>query len=214
MTQVLLIRHAANASLDRGVIAGRAPGVHLSPEGEAQAESLARRLASLEIQAIYASPLERTMETAQIIAAPHDLAVTALEDLQEADFGAWAGASLEDLQQEDLWPTVQFTPSQVRFPGGESPREMQSRAVGAIEDLRREHPGQTIGVVSHGDVIKSVAAFYAGLPLDMFQRIFVGPASLTILELGGSMPRLVCLNDTGHLSLEQWGEGSVEGVGE
>jgi probable phosphoglycerate mutase len=156
-------------------------------------------LAPVEIAAVYASPLERTLETAEIVAAPHGLPVEVCEDLGEVRFGRWTGQSLEKLGKKRLWRQVQFTPSVVRFPGGESFLEVQTRAVAELERLASKHPDKTIAIVSHADVIKAVVAYAIGLPLDLFQRLVVAPASLTVLERGGPLPHLLCLNDTGHL---------------
>ncbi|MDY7078553.1 MAG: histidine phosphatase family protein [Chloroflexota bacterium] len=199
MARLYLIRHGANDLQKDGVLAGWMPGVHLNQEGRVQAEALAQRLAKVEIEAIYASPLERTVETAKIIAAPHDLPVVVRQELGEVRFGRWTGEPLERLRRRRLWRAVQFAPSTTRFPGGEGPREMQARVVAELERLRDKHSQQTLAVVSHSDVIKAAVAFYIGLPLDLFQRLVISTASLTVLELSGPMSRLVCLNDTGHL---------------
>lgn len=199
MTCLYLIRHGANDLQESGILAGWIPGVHLNQEGRAQAEALAQRLNSVEIEAIYASPLDRTLETAEIIAAPHRLPVVVREKLGEVHFGRWDGQPLERLRRRRLWRAAQFAPSMVRFPGGESLREMQTRVVAELEDLRSQHHQQTIVIVSHADVIRAAVAFYIGLPLDMFQRLVVSPASLSVLELGNPIPHLVCMNNTGHL---------------
>jgi probable phosphoglycerate mutase len=199
MTRVCLIRHATNDLQKEGILAGWTPGVHLNQEGRTQAQALAQRLTPVEIEAVYTSPLERTLETAEIIAAPHGLPVVVRERLGEVDFGRWTGQAVERLRERPLWHAAQFVPSTVRFPDGESPRQMQARVVAALEDLRAKHSQHTIVVVTHADVIKAAVAHYVGLHLDLFQRIVVNPASLTVLELGGSVPYLVCLNDTGHL---------------
>jgi len=199
MTCLYLIRHGTNDLQESGILAGCMPGVHLNRVGRAQAEAVARHLTLVKIEAIYASPLERTLETAEIIAAAHGLPVVVRERLGEVRFGRWDGQPLERLRRRRLWRAAQFTPSTARYPGGESPREMQTRVVAELECLRAKHPQQTIAVVSHADVIKAAVAFYIGLPLDLFQRLVVSPASLTVLELGGPVPRLVCLNNTGHL---------------
>jgi probable phosphoglycerate mutase len=199
MTRLLLIRHATNDLHKDGVLAGWTPGVHLNQTGRAQAEALAQRLVSVEIEAIYTSPLERTRETAEIVAAPHELPVITRDGLGEVRFGRWTGEPLDKLRRRRLWRAIQFTPSSARFPGGESFYEMQTRVVTELEELRSKHPKQTIVAVSHADVIKAVVAHYAGVHLDLFQRLIIGPASLTVLVLDGPMPRLVCMNDTGHL---------------
>jgi probable phosphomutase (TIGR03848 family) len=199
MTRLLLIRHGANDAQKSGVLTGWTPGVHLNQVGRAQAQALAQRLASVEVAAVYASPLERTLETAEIVAAPHGLSVVVREDLGEVRVGRWTGQPLEKLYKRRLWRKVQFVPSVVRFPGGESFQEVQARAVAELERLCVEHPKQTVAVVSHADVIKAAVAYTIGLHLDLFQRLVIAPASLTVLELGGLMPHLLCLNDISHL---------------
>lgn len=200
MTQLLLIRHALNDWVGTRRLAGWTPGVHLNDEGRRQAEALARRLAGVELKAIYSSPLERTMETAQAIARPHGLPVHVREGIGEAHYGEWTGQKLDDLAETDLWRVVQVHPSGARFPGGEALQEMQARAVAEIDAIRAHHPEDTIAVVSHADVIKAIIAHYVGMHLDLFQRLAVGPASLNILVFSKMGPRLVRLNDTSHIS--------------
>jgi probable phosphomutase (TIGR03848 family) len=199
MTRLLLIRHGANELQESHVVAGWTPEVHLNEAGRAQVQALAQRLASVKLAAVYASPLERTMETAEAVAAPHDLPVVVREDLGEVRVGRWTGQPLEKLRKRRLWRKVQFVPSGMRFPGGESFQEVQARAVAELERVCAEHPKQTVAVISHADVIKAVVAYYVGLHLDLFQRLVIAPASLTVVELGGLMPLLLCLNDMSHL---------------
>ena len=199
MTHLLLIRHATNDMMESGILAGWTPGVHLNERGRVEAEALARRLAQVEIAAVYASPLERALETAEIVAAPKNLPVTVREELGEVRCGRWTGQKIERLRRRRLWRQVQIAPSTVRFPGGESMLEVQARMRAELERLCAAHPRQTVAVVSHADPIKAAVASFIGLPLDLFQRLVVGPASLTVLELNGVLPRLVCLNDASHL---------------
>jgi probable phosphoglycerate mutase len=201
MTRLLLIRHGANDAHKSGVLPGWMPGIHLNQMGQAQAEALAQRLTTVEIAAVYASPLERALETAEIIAAPHGLPVVVREELGDIHAGRWTGQPLEKLCKRRLWRQVQFVPSVVRLPGGESFQEVQVRAVAELERLCSAHPQQAIAVVSHADVIKTVVAYTIGLHLDLFQRLVIAPASLTVLDLGGLMPRLLCLNDVSHLAV-------------
>lgn len=196
--QLILIRHAKNDWVgDR--LAGWTPGVHLNDEGRQQAEALGARLAHLPITVIYSSPLERAVETAQAVAAHHNLKVQILEDIGETRYGEWTGASLEELYKTELWPVVQAYPSGARFPGGESLRETQARAVAALDALHDAHPEETniVVVVSHADVIKLAVAHYVGLHLDLFQRLVISPASLSVIQFNKFGPRLVCLNETG-----------------
>jgi probable phosphoglycerate mutase len=119
--------------------------------------------------------------------------------LFEADYGEWSGRKIEELRSTELWKLVQVTPSAVRFPGGESVREMQSRIIGAVEGIVADHPGQIVVAASHADPIKAVVAHYTGVHLDLFQRLFVSPASCTVLRFGPAGAALVKLNDTGSL---------------
>jgi probable phosphomutase (TIGR03848 family) len=200
MDRLLLARHAVTAHTGRR-LSGWTPGVHLTDEGREQARALARRLEPVAVHAIYSSPLERCLETAGIVAAARGLRVRELPEVGEVRYGDWTGRELGELATEALWRTVQLHPSGVRFPGGESLLEVQARAVAAVERLREgaEHAGQSVLVTSHADVIKAVAAHYLGLHLDQFQRLAVGPASLTAFAFG-PVPRLLRLNEAGDLA--------------
>jgi probable phosphomutase (TIGR03848 family) len=197
-TRVVLVRHGVTAQTGP-LLSGRLPGIDLSEKGVEQAENAAARLAALAITAVYASPIERTTQTAQCIAARFGLPVVPLEGVIEADYGDWTGGKIADLAKTEEWKVVQVAPSRARFPGGESIREMQARVVGALDAVVAAHPNETIVVVSHADPIKSAIAHYAGTHLDLFQRVFVSPASVTVLEFHSFGVTLVKCNDTGSL---------------
>ena len=201
MTQImylLLLRHALNDWVGER-LAGWTSGVHLNEEGRAQASGLAIQLADAPIAAIYCSPLERTLETAQPLAQAHGLEVQVREGLGETRYGEWTGRALKELREEKLWPVVQVYPGGARFPGGESLREVQARMVAELDAIRDTHPGQTVAVISHSDPIKLAVAHYAGLPLDLFQRLTISPASVTAFAFTRFGPRIVCLNRTDSL---------------
>jgi probable phosphoglycerate mutase len=198
-TYLLLIRHALNDYVREQRLAGWTPGIHLNEEGQAQALALAERLAGLPLAAIYASPLERAVETAQPLADKLGLAVQLCEGVGELRIGEWTGRLLKELEKEEMWPVVQVYPSGARFPGGESMRETQARVVAALDEIRERHPGQTVAVVSHADPIKLAVAHYTGLHLDLFQRLSVSPASVTALAFHRFGPQLVVLNHTDSL---------------
>lgn len=197
-TTLLLVRHAVTEETGP-VLSGRKPGIDLSEKGRGQAVNAADRLAPIPLAAVYSSPIERTLQTAGEIASRHGLEVKVIEGMIEADYGEWTGQKLEDLAKTDLWKVVQVAPSTARFPGGESIREMQSRAVDALEQVVAAHPGEIVAVVSHSDVIKAAVAHFTGIHLDLFQRIWVSPASVTALSFGPFGGSLVKLNDTGSL---------------
>jgi len=197
-TTLVLARHAVTAQTGP-LLTGRTPGVDLSDDGRKQAAALAERLADLPVAAVYASPIERTAQTAAAVAERHGLAVHSLAGALEADYGEWTGGKLADLAKTDLWKTVQRAPSRARFPGGESMTEMQARIVGCLEAVVADHPGDIVVVVSHADPIKAAIAHYTGLHLDQFQRIVVSPASVTAFQLSAHGAALVKCNDTGNL---------------
>jgi probable phosphoglycerate mutase len=201
-TRLLLVRHGTNDYVKTHRLAGWTPGVHLNDHGRLQAASVAERLASERVAAVYSSPLERTVETAEAIAACHQLPVVTVEGIAETRCGEWTGQLVEELTKSDLWKTIQIAPSRARFPGGESFREIQSRMVSALDELIQAHPEQTIVIVSHSDPIKLAVAFYIGQPLDLFQRIVIQPASITELEFSAFTPRLLRTNDCAHLPPE------------
>lgn len=207
MTEFLLIRHAVNDFVKTGKLAGWTPEVHLNEEGRAQAVALGVRLAKTKIDVIYSSPLERTVETAQAILEHHpELKLQMLEEVGEVRYGDWQGAELSKLSQRKLWPIVQTFPSRVRFPNGETMREAQMRAVNALETLTEKHPRARVAVVSHSDVIKMIVAHYLGMHLDMFQRINISPASLTVLSLGYGRITIGQINEASYLPMPKKGD--------
>jgi probable phosphoglycerate mutase len=196
MTLLFLIRHGENDYTRTGKLAGWTPGVSLNEIGKKQSLALAEKLKSAPIVALYSSPLERARETAAPLAEAKKLAVEIVDGLGEVRYGEWQGKSLKRLARTRLWRTVQGVPSAMQFPAGETFRSVQSRAVDAVEVLVKRHPKDTIAAVSHGDVIKLIVAHYLGLPMDLFQRVMVSTASITVLRLGHGHPALVKLNDT------------------
>lgn len=200
MTTLLLIRHAINDFVKTGKLAGWTAGVHLNDEGKAQAEALGKRLAELPLAQIYASPIERTMETAAAIAQHHpQLKVEANADIGEVRYGDWEGMAINDLQRRKMWSVVQEYPSRAAFPNGETMRAVQARIVNALESLARQHQDEMIALVFHADLIKMALAHYLGMHLDVFQRIVISPASISTLRLGYSRPYIIGMNDTAHL---------------
>ena len=194
---VLLVRHGMTATTGT-VLPGRAPGLHLSEAGRAQAEAAAARIGALgDVRAVYASPLERAQETAAPIARATGRRVRTVEGLNECDFGRWTGRKLADLRRLAAWRQVQGAPSGFRFPGGESFPEMQTRICGALGELTARHRGGAIVAVSHADPIKAAVAQAVGTPLDLFQRLVISPCSITVIAYGGHGPVVLAVNSTG-----------------
>jgi probable phosphoglycerate mutase len=198
-TVVLLVRHGTTSTTGK-VLPGRAPGLHLAETGQAQARRAADRIALLgpdRIAAVYASPLERTRETAAPIARAAGRRVRKNPGLMECDFGDWTGRRLTALRKVSAWSQVQRHPSGFRFPGGESFAEMQQRIVGALQDLATNHAGETVVAVSHADPIKAAVAWAGGTHLDLFQRFVISPCSITALVIAESGPTVLAVNSTG-----------------
>lgn len=208
MATVILVRHGRTTANATGLLAGRTAGVDLDEVGRAQAATTGDRLAAVPLVAVVSSPLERCQQTTQHIVDRQAVAPAALvdPDLTECDYGQWQGRTLADLATEALWPIVQSQPSAVVFPGGESMAAMQARSVAAIRRhdaaLHAEHGPEAVWVaVSHGDIIKSILADALGMHLDLFQRLAVGPASVSIVSYGSSRPSVHAINtDAGDLS--------------
>jgi probable phosphomutase (TIGR03848 family) len=198
VTILLLVRHGSNDWV-HGRLAGRLAGVHLNEAGRQQADAVSTRLGELPIEAVYTSPLDRTIETAQAIATPRNLPLRVIEQVQEVDYGEWQGAELKELYKHDLWPGVQFYPSGTRFPNGETLGEAQNRMVAALDMLRGRHPKGMIVVVSHADIIKLAIAYYIGMHIDLFQRLEIGTCSVTALAFTKMGPRLLAFNELGNL---------------
>jgi probable phosphoglycerate mutase len=201
MTRFLLVRHAVNEWVATGKLAGWTPEVHLNDEGSVQAQALGERLSGIKLTALYSSPLERTVETAQAIAnhQPEPIEVQIEKGIGEVRYGQWQGEKIRKLAQKKEWYAVQHFPIRVQFPDGETMRGAQARAVDTVERLRQHHPNGTVALVGHSDVIKMILAHYLGMHLDMFQRIVVSPASISIISLGSNRPMIERINDTSHI---------------
>jgi len=196
-TLILLVRHGATPTTGK-ILPGRAGGLHLAEKGRVQADVVAARIAAMEKPptAVYASPLERTRETAAPIASALGLRVRTARGLIEADVGDWTEKSLARLYKTKEWPTVQRWP---RFPGGESFTEMSARSMTAVLGLVHDHPGESVVAVSHADPIKAVVAAAAGVPLDLMQRLVISPCSVSALLFAVGGPAILCVNSTGSL---------------
>ncbi len=196
-TLVLLVRHGQTPTTG-STLPGRAKGLHLAEVGQAQAAAVAARIGALaDVDAVYASPLERTRETAAPIGRAVGQRVRIDRGLLECDFGEWTGRKLSELAKLPQWQTVQRYPSGFRFPGGESFPEMQQRMVTTLDRLGAAHRGKAVVLVSHADPIKAAVAHALGTHLDLFQRIVVSPCSVTAILQTPTGPVVLAVNSTG-----------------
>lgn len=200
MGTIILVRHGENDWSKKNKLAGRIPGVHLNETGHHQAHAVAQRLAALPLKALYSSPVTRCVETAAYIADTHRLTIQYVDEIAEVEYGEWEGKKIKKLAKHRLWQAVQFFPSRARFPQGEALREVQFRAVQAIEEIAGRHDKELVVIVSHADIIRLVLAHYLGVHIDLFQRLIISPASASVLSLNpdGSV-RVLRVNDDGPL---------------
>ena len=199
MTTVVLIRHGRTSANASGILAGRAPGVGLDAVGRRQARTLGTRLRDVPLDAVVHSPLERCIQTTDgLLGRRPDVARHVDERLSECDYGDWTGRALAELATDPLWPVIQERPSSVTFPGGESMLAMAQRATVAVAEWVSTHPDGVVAVVSHGDVIKAILSDALGQPLDAFQRIVVGPGSLSVVRYDPERAMVLRMNDTGR----------------
>jgi probable phosphomutase (TIGR03848 family) len=183
MPIILLIRHGENDWVGKR-LAGRMPDVHLNAKGQEQANELAKNLQSMPIKAIYSSPLERAMETAQPLAQLKELDISVCANLSEISFGDWQGKTIKQLRRLKLWKTVQNNPSHMQFPNGESFVNAQTRLVECITKITMKHEATDLIVCfSHSDSIRLLVTYYLNMPLDSFQRININTASISALAL-------------------------------
>ena len=195
MTTLFLVRHGAHDRLGR-FLDGRNPGVPLSDLGRRQAEGLAARLGRERVDAVYASPLERTRETAAPIATRHGREVSVEPALLELDFGDWSGMTFEALKPLEAWRLWNAARSTARTSAGDTMRAAQTRALDFIDALCRAAPHGSFVLVSHADPLKAILAFHLGLSLDDLPRFEIAPGSLSRLDVEPWGARIVTLNET------------------
>jgi probable phosphoglycerate mutase len=198
MTVFLLIRHGDTDAVGK-ILAGRKAGIHLNQRGKHQAELLAETLMPIKLNAVFTSPLERALETADPIARRQNLLPATCEALNEIEFGEWTGASFDRLNGDAVWARFNRFRSGTRIPGGEHAAEVQARITAKVQELSERFPAGTIALVSHADVIRNAVVYYAGIPIDSLLRIRISPASVSIISVNDSGPEVLCINRTEDL---------------
>lgn len=199
-TRLLVIRHGQSLWNQAGIIQGQ-QDIALSELGERQAAAISARLRSAPVAAVYASPLCRALQTAQVIAAPHGLTPQTDADLAEIHHGEWEGLTEADVARSygellELWLT---RPAQVQMPEGEHYADVRERGLRAMAHIVAAHPGQMVAVVTHDVIVRVAIANALSLPDDHVTRFMVNNAALNVIEYGPSGPMVLCVNDTSHL---------------
>jgi broad specificity phosphatase PhoE len=192
------LRHGEHGLLGK-VLAGRMPGVGMTERGRAEIASQAERLAREKIAAIYASPLQRTRESAEIVSARLGLPIGFRDDLLELDFGEWTGATFDSIRADPRWQAWSTQRSLAAIPGGESMRQVQQRVVAALLELNERHLHETVVLVSHGDVIRAVLLFALGMPLDFYNRIEIGQGSISTIQIHPGAIRVLAVSERPRL---------------
>ncbi len=146
--------------------------------------------------AIYSSPLERAIETARALGEPHGLEPRIEDAFGEVRMGEWEGMEIAALEGRADWRRFNEFRSGTRVPGGESMIEVQARMVRQLECVAVAHPEATVAVVSHGDPLRSLLAYFLGIPLDLMQRFEIEPASVSVLEVAEWGARVRVVNRT------------------
>jgi broad specificity phosphatase PhoE len=194
MTMFHLLRHGEHMLVGR-VLAGRMPGVGLSARGRAQVAAVADRLTEERVDALYASPLQRTRETAEIVAQRLQLPVQLCPEVIELDFGDWTGMTFDAVRTDPRWEAWRDGRGIASIPGGESMRAVQHRAVDALVALGARHRGGSVLIASHGDVIRAILLFALGMPLDLYARLEIGIASLSTVQIDSARIRVLRVNE-------------------
>jgi broad specificity phosphatase PhoE len=199
-TTFLFIRHAAHV-LGPEVIPGASGAACLSEAGHEQARAVAARIDHLPVSALYASPILRTMQTADAIAERLGLPVRSCDALREVGYGDWAGKRIDELRTLDSWMRWNQFRSGCMPPDGELMLEIQARVMRELERQRGEHAGGTVVLVSHGDVIKYTLGMLLGVPIDLCHRLEISPASVSVVQIAAWGPRILSLNNTGRVEV-------------
>ena len=203
MSTFIFLRHGHSAANASGTLTGQLPGIGLSSEGKKDAAALIERIGKNRVDRVHLSPIERCQLTIDPwLRSTYSRSIESLQildGLTEIDFGDWSGKKLSSLRRKPLWKDVQNNPSTVTFPGGESFRKAQRRAVESVESIRAIRAEKTHLIVSHSDTIKLIVAHYLGQRLDEFQKLEIAPASFTIFKGDSKRVSLITLNNSGNL---------------
>lgn len=193
MTTFLLIRHGLTDAVGH-MMTGHEAGVHLNATGRDQAADLPRRLGDTPLHAIYASPLERTRETAQPVADARGLPIQLDRRFIEVDFGGWTNRRFADIASDPHWQFYNAYRGATRPPSGEGLIDVQQRTVDALLELTAAHPNEVVAVFSHADTLRAILLYFLGMPVDFVQRLDIMPARISVLQLGAGAPRVLQVN--------------------
>jgi broad specificity phosphatase PhoE len=194
-----LLRHAVHGH-PTDMLCGRRAGVRLSREGERQAARLAQRFPQGSLDALHTSPVQRCRETAANLEVACGLAAIVDPAAEEVDFGDWTGRRFTQLEGDPRWRSWNFDRDHAAIPGGETMGHVRARVVTMLKEMLVLHPHGRVAVVTHAEIVRTAVLHVLGLPLQAYDRLEIGPASVTALCLWPGGGRLMGLNDVSHIT--------------
>jgi broad specificity phosphatase PhoE len=207
MPEIILVRHGETAYNASETFRGRAD-VPLNENGLRQSQLLGDYLSSEKIDAVYSSPLQRSLKTAEAIASPHYLTVNVTESLNDMDFGEWQGLTIQEVKEryDDIYQDWLDTPEQVRIPGGETLENVRSRALPFVQDAVMRCGEGKIVLVSHRVVCKVLICALLRLDNSSFWNFKMDTGAITRFTFDGNHVSLFIHNDTSFLKPLKLGE--------
>lgn len=199
MTTFYLIRHG---NIDYNLrVPGRQKGLSLSENGRNQAHSLIERFSAIQIDAIYSSPLQRAVETAQPLSENKRVPIVVRDELNEIDFGMWTGLTFDELESDLRWKQFHLYRNKCSIPEGEWMIEVQLRMIKVVNEMCDLFPEQNILIFSHNDPIKAVIAYYCGISLDQFLRVSISTGSVSAIYLNKNEVKILFVATTSKIPL-------------
>jgi broad specificity phosphatase PhoE len=194
---LLLLRHGETIANARQIYQGQGNGI-LSKNGIEQARLLSKHFARMPINIIYSSDLERSIETAGIIAKPHKLNVIQMPGLRERYYGDWEGLQFDEIAKKykKLYKTWLINPVKAIIPNAETLKALQKRAIKAINEIIDINKGKTILIVGHGGINRTILFHFLNMGLNSFWRIKQDNCCLNIIDFTDSIPKVSLLNST------------------
>jgi len=208
VANIYLVRHGRTPANEKGILAGRTPGIKLDIVGTAQAQKVADVLSNIKFSIVIVSPLQRCQETSTIILNRQKVKPNVLtsDGVNECDYGDWSNKKLSVLRRKPLWKTIQERPSIVEFPNGEKMVDMLDRFKFTIMDESKNlKSDENMLVISHGDPIRSFIADCLGLHLDQFQKISIDPCSISIVNFSEKDNRVITVNSRNQVEAPKKG---------
>jgi len=201
VTRIVILRHGRTEWNRVEKFRGRAD-IELDSVGKKQAEAAAKRMKGWSISAIYSSPLRRTMTTSDIIGTQLGLSVQPMPDIIDIDYGEWQGLSTQEVMDRYNVLYSQWTqnPDEVKFPGGESFAQARERVSRAVDVLIREHPKESVILVTHKVICQLLVLRLLSLNSSHFWQITQDVCAMNLFEVRGGIPSALFINDTCHLS--------------